>query len=118
MYCRRKTLASSVAYRAGERFVCPSRSVVFEPSSAEENSMEPVVLALASNERYLPGLYCAVASALSHLDPTREVDLRVLDGGLSQVSRETLSRLVGRGGGAFCLAFVASVSSVCCKAAW
>jgi hypothetical protein len=33
--------------------------------------MEPVVLALASNERFFPGLYCAVASALSHLDPTR-----------------------------------------------
>ena len=30
--------------------------------------MEPVVLALASNERYFPGLYCAVASALSHLE--------------------------------------------------
>ena len=46
--------------------------------------MEPVVIALASNERYFPGLYCAVASALSHLDRTREVNLKVLDGGISQ----------------------------------
>ena len=43
--------------------------------------MEPLVIALASNERYFPGLYCALASALSHLDATREADVRVLDGG-------------------------------------
>ena len=58
--------------------------------------MKPVVLALASDERYFPGLYCAVASALSHLDATREVDLKVLDGGLSPASRDTLSRLIDR----------------------
>lgn len=58
--------------------------------------MEPVVIALASNERYFPGLYCAVASALSHLDSTREVDLKVLDGGISKHSKNTLSRLVDR----------------------
>jgi STELLO glycosyltransferases len=37
--------------------------------------MEPIILALASNERYFPGLYCAVASALSHLDAARKVVL-------------------------------------------
>lgn len=58
--------------------------------------MEPVVIALASNERYFPGLYCAVASALSHVDPTREVDLKVLDGGISKHSKNTLCQLVGR----------------------
>ncbi len=58
--------------------------------------MEPVALALASNERYFPGLYCAVASALSHLDPTREVDLKVLDGGISRTSRDALSGLIDR----------------------
>src|SRR4051794_15919028 len=58
--------------------------------------MEPVVIALASNERYFPGLYCAVASALSQLDATREVDLKILDGGISWASTEALSRLVGR----------------------
>ena len=58
--------------------------------------MQPVVLALASNEAYFPGLYCAVASALSHLDTTREVDLKVLDGGITQRSRKVLSDLVGR----------------------
>ena len=58
--------------------------------------MEPVVIALASNERYFPGLYCAVASALSHLHPTREVDLKVLDGGISPASTEALSGLIGR----------------------
>ena len=35
--------------------------------------MEPVVLALTSNERYFPELYCAVARALSHLKPTQGV---------------------------------------------
>jgi lipopolysaccharide biosynthesis glycosyltransferase len=58
--------------------------------------MEPIVLALASNERYFPGLYCAVASALSHFDSAEKVDVKVLDGGLSPPSRETLSRLVER----------------------
>ena len=58
--------------------------------------MEPVVLALASNESYFSGLYCAVASALSYLDPEREVDVKVLDGGLSRSSLDTLSQLVGR----------------------
>lgn len=74
--------------------------------------MEPVVLALASNERYFPGLYCAVASALSHLDATTEVDLKVLDGGLSRPSRETLSRLVDRVGRPARLDFVTVDPSV------
>jgi lipopolysaccharide biosynthesis glycosyltransferase len=56
--------------------------------------MEPVALALASNERYFPGLYCAVASALSCLQLTRKVELKVLDGGISPTSRDTLSRLI------------------------
>lgn len=68
--------------------------------------MEPVVLALASNERYFPGLYCAVASALSHLDPTREVDLMVLDGGISATSKNVLSDFVGRFGRRARLVFV------------
>jgi lipopolysaccharide biosynthesis glycosyltransferase len=61
-------------------------------------SMEPVVLALASNERYFPGLYCAIASALSHMARGRTVDLQVLDGGISQTSKNILSRLTGRFG--------------------
>jgi lipopolysaccharide biosynthesis glycosyltransferase len=69
--------------------------------------MESVVIALASNERYLPGLYCAVASALSHLNSTREVDLKVLDGGISKHSKNTLCRLVERYGKVVRLQFVA-----------
>jgi len=69
--------------------------------------MEPIVIALASNERYFPGLYCAVASALSHLNSTREVDLRVLDGGISKDSKNTLCRLVERYGKVVRLQFVA-----------
>ena len=69
--------------------------------------MEPVVIALASNERYFPGLYCAVASALSHLDSTREVDLKVLDGGVSKHSKNILCRLVERYGKVVRLQFVA-----------
>jgi hypothetical protein len=56
--------------------------------------MEPIVLALASNERYFPGLYCAVASSLAYMTSRRAVDLRVLDGGISQASRDMLERLV------------------------
>jgi lipopolysaccharide biosynthesis glycosyltransferase len=68
--------------------------------------MEPVVLVLASNERYFPGLYCAVASAICHLDPTREADVRVLNGGISETSKEILSHLVGRFGRSVRLEFV------------
>jgi lipopolysaccharide biosynthesis glycosyltransferase len=68
--------------------------------------LEPVVVALASNERYFPGLYCAVASALSYLDATREVDLKVLDGGISETSRKALSHLVERFGRRVRLEFV------------
>jgi len=78
--------------------------------------MEPVVLALASNERYFPGLYCAVASALSHLDSTREVDLKVLDGGLSPESRSALSRLIEKFGQCVRLEFVTVDPSVFSKA--
>src|SRR6266542_2565415 len=60
--------------------------------------LEPVVLALTSDEGYFPGLYCAVASALSAVDSARKVDVKVLDGGLSQASRDTLSRMIERVG--------------------
>ena len=74
--------------------------------------MEPVVLALASNERYFQGLYCAVASALCHLDGAREADVRVLDGGISETSRDILSDLVGRFGNRVRLEFVPTDESI------
>jgi lipopolysaccharide biosynthesis glycosyltransferase len=74
--------------------------------------METVVIALASDERYFPGLYCAVASALTHLNPARKLDVKVLDGGLSQSSRDTLSRLTNRTGGDVGLEFVTADASV------
>src|SRR6516162_7151572 len=74
--------------------------------------MSAIVIALASNERYFPGLYCAVASALSHLDSTREVDLKVLDGGISKHSKDALCRLVGGFGRIVRLQFVAVDDSV------
>ena len=74
--------------------------------------MEPVVIALASNERYFPGLYCAVASALGHLCSERQVDLKVLDGGISRTSRDTLSRLIKRVGERVRLEFVTVDPSV------
>ncbi len=55
--------------------------------------MNPVVIALASNERYFPGLYCAVAGALNHMAAGRSVELWVLDGGISQSSKNILTRL-------------------------
>jgi lipopolysaccharide biosynthesis glycosyltransferase len=78
--------------------------------------MEPVVLGLASNERYFPGLYCAVASALSHMDAARKVDLKVLDGGISQTSKDALSGLIDRVGRPACLEFVTVDPSVFSKA--
>ena len=74
--------------------------------------MEPMILALASNERYFPGLYCVVASALSHLNPARKLEVKVLDGGLSQLSRDTLSRLIDRIGGDVGLEFVMADASL------
>jgi lipopolysaccharide biosynthesis glycosyltransferase len=58
--------------------------------------MDPVVIALASDNRYFSGLYCAVASALLHLNPARRLDVHVLDGGLSQSSRDTLLGFINR----------------------
>src|SRR6516162_3233228 len=55
--------------------------------------MTPVVIALASNARYFQRLYCAVASALGHMAAGSVVDVHVLDGGISQSFRDTLSRL-------------------------
>ncbi|MGE5209471.1 MAG: glycosyltransferase family 8 protein [Alphaproteobacteria bacterium] len=78
--------------------------------------MEPVVLALASNESYFPGLYCTIASALAYLDPEREVDVNVLDGGLSQSSLDTLSSLVQRIRKHARLEFVTSDASIFDKA--
>ena len=74
--------------------------------------MESVVIALASNERYFPGLYCALASALSHLDSSRKADVRVLDGGLSESSREILSRFVRGFGRSVRLEFVSIDESI------
>ena len=77
---------------------------------------EPVVLALASDEGYFPGLYCAVASALSAVNPGRQVDVKVLDGGLSQVSRRSLGELIRQTGKRARLDFVKADSSIFDKA--
>ena len=74
--------------------------------------MEPVVIALASDDRYFCGLYCAVASALGHAEPARKVDVKVLDGGLSQSSRDILSRLTDQTGGDVRLEFATADASV------
>ena len=74
--------------------------------------MDPVVIALASNDRYFSGLYGAVASAFSHLNPARKLDMKVLDGGLSQSSRDRLSRLTDRIGRDVGLEFVRADASV------
>ena len=78
--------------------------------------LEPVVLALTSDESYFPGLYCAVASALGAVDPARKVDVKVLDGGLSQASRDTLARLIERIGKHARLDFVKADPSIFDKA--
>ena len=77
--------------------------------------MNPVVIALASNENYFRGLYCTVASALRHMAVESAVDLRVLDGGISQSSRNMLSRLVGRFGKSVRLEFVPVDDSIFCS---
>jgi lipopolysaccharide biosynthesis glycosyltransferase len=78
--------------------------------------LEPVVLALTSDEGYFPGLYCAVASALSAVEPARKVEVKVLDGGLSQASRDTLTSLVERIGKRAGLDFVKADPSIFDKA--
>ena len=78
--------------------------------------MESVVIALVSNERYFPGLYCAVASALGCMASHRAVDLRVLDGGISQTSKNILSQLVGTFGKSVRLEFVSVDESIFCGA--
>ena len=77
---------------------------------------QPVILALTSDETYFPGLYCAVGSALSTVDPAREINVKVLDGGLSQLSRDTLVKLVERIGRRAHLDFVNADPSIFGKA--
>ena len=74
--------------------------------------MNPVVIALASNERYFQGLYCAVASALGHMATGSVVDVHVLDGGISQSSKNILSRLAERFGQSVRVEFVPVDDSV------
>jgi lipopolysaccharide biosynthesis glycosyltransferase len=78
--------------------------------------LEPVVLALTSDEGYFPGLYCGVASALSAVDLARKVDVKVLDGGLSQASRDTLASFIERIGTRVRLEFVKADPSIFGKA--
>ncbi|NEN98385.1 MAG: hypothetical protein F6K50_23575, partial [Moorea sp. SIO3I7] len=58
------------------------------------SSPQPVVLTLASNQRYFPGLYCAIASSLAHMNPNRQVKIFVLDGGLFEQSKSKLVQLI------------------------
>lgn len=52
-------------------------------------------VALAANERYFPGLYCAIASLLAHAT-ARSLRIYVLDGGLLDDSRTLLDELAKR----------------------
>ena len=78
--------------------------------------LKPVALALTSDEAYFPGLYCAIASVLRSVDPAREVDLKVLDGGLSKSSRDALAKLIERTGKPARLDFVKADPSIFNKA--
>jgi lipopolysaccharide biosynthesis glycosyltransferase len=78
--------------------------------------LEPVALALTSDEAYFPGLYCAIASVLRSVDPAREVDVKVLDGGLSKSSRDALAKLIERTGKPARLDFVKADPSIFNKA--
>ncbi|WP_437191427.1 glycosyltransferase family 8 protein [Planctomicrobium sp. SH527] len=54
----------------------------------------PVVIVLAANERYAPGLQCALWTILCHASPNRFLSFHLLDGGLSRDSRELAERLI------------------------
>lgn len=70
-------------------------------------SKEPVIITLASNERYFPGLYCAIASTLAYLNPERKAKVYILDGGLSETSKSKLIQLVQNYGERVYIKFVA-----------
>ena len=74
------------------------------------------IAALTSDEPYFPGLYCAIASVLRSVDPAREVDVKVLDGGLSKSSRDALAKLIERTGKPARLDFVKADPSIFNKA--
>lgn len=54
----------------------------------------PVVIVLAANERYAPGLKCALWTILCHADSNRLLSFHLLDGGLSTQSRQVIERLI------------------------
>lgn len=56
---------------------------------------DPIVVALCANDRYLPGLKVTVASLLVHTE-CRDIEIHVLDTGLSDASWSSFNRLLGR----------------------
>jgi lipopolysaccharide biosynthesis glycosyltransferase len=60
------------------------------------DSTPPVIVALSSNERYFPGLYCTVVSLLLNLDPRRTASFFILDGGITKESKARLEDVARR----------------------
>jgi len=54
----------------------------------------PVHLALCANERYFPGLYCAIGSALKTLGAGYRLEIHVIDAGIAESSKQRLEQLV------------------------
>lgn len=55
-----------------------------------------ICVAMASDQRYAPGLFCAACTLLLHLDPNASVALHVLDDGILEATWNRFSTLVGR----------------------
>lgn len=51
-------------------------------------------VALCANERYFPGLYCAIGSSLKTLGPGYRLHIHVIDAGLAEGSKRQLENLV------------------------
>ena len=60
---------------------------------------ERIHLALCANQRYFPGLYCAVGSALASLAPAFRATVHIIDGGFSAEGKRRLEKIADRLGG-------------------
>ena len=63
---------------------------------ADPRALQPLCLALASDQAYLPGLLISAASAALHCDPQRDLEIHIFDGGIQDASWQRLQALLRR----------------------
>ncbi|WP_225721170.1 DUF4422 domain-containing protein [Candidatus Vallotiella sp. (ex Adelges kitamiensis)] len=88
----RKHLADSVAYIELERVFIREQHIEYRPPT--QPAANSVSVVTASDDNFVPHLATFMTSLRANLDPKRELDLVVLDGGISNTNQALLKRQV------------------------